>query len=191
MQRLLHLRSLSDYEQITNGIYFACCVKHSYVSKNTLEELIMETIKKTIEVEQPIRTVYNQWTQFEDFPRFMKGVKRVTQLDDRRLHWEAEIAGKDKEWDARITDQVPDHVISWQSDGGEYTSGAVNFTPVGPNRTQISLQLTYEPEGFVEKTGDALGVVSSRVEGDLERFKKFIENRGQETGAWRGTIRES
>jgi uncharacterized membrane protein len=120
----------------------------------------------------------------------MKGVKRVTQLDDQRLHWEAEIAGKDKEWDARITDQVPDHLIAWQSDAGEYTSGTVNFTPAGQNRTQISLQLTYEPEGFVEKTGDALGVVSSRVEGDLERFKEFIENRGQETGAWRGTIRE-
>ena len=151
----------------------------------------MERIEKSIDVECPISTVYNQWTQFEDFPRFMKGVKKVTQLDDQRLHWEAEIAGKDKEWHARITDQIPDQLIAWQSDGGEYTSGTVNFTPVGPNRTQISLQLTYEPEGFVEKTGDALGVVSSRVEGDLERFKEFIENRGQETGAWRGTIRES
>ena len=151
----------------------------------------METIQKSIEVEQSIRTVYNQWTQFEDFPRFMKGVKRVTQLDDQRLRWEAEIAGKNKEWYARITDQIPDQLIAWQSDGGEYISGTVNFSPTGPNRTQISLQLTYEPEGFVEKTGDTLGVVSSRVEGDLERFKEFIENRGQETGSWRGTIRES
>ena len=150
----------------------------------------MERIEKSIDVECPISTVYNQWTQFEEFPRFMKGVKKVTQLDDQRLHWEAEIAGKDKEWDARITDQVPDQLIAWQSDGGEYTSGAVNFTPVGENRTRINLQFMYDPEGFVEKTGDALGVVSSRVEGDLERFKEFIENRGQETGAWRGTIRE-
>jgi uncharacterized membrane protein len=151
----------------------------------------METIKKSIEVDQSISTVYNQWTQFEEFPRFMKGVKRVTQLDDQRLRWEAEIAGNNKEWYARITEQIPDQLIAWQSDGGEYISGVVNFSPAGPNRTQISLQLTYEPEGFVEKTGDALGIVASRVEGDLERFKEFIENRGQETGSWRGTIRES
>ena len=150
----------------------------------------MERIEKSIEVERPVRTVYNQWTQFEEFPRFMKGVKKVSQLDDQRLHWEAEIAGKDKEWYARITDQIPDHLIAWQSEGGEYSSGTVAFAPINSNRTRINLQLTYDPEGFVEKTGDALGVVSSRVENDLERFKDFIENRGQETGGWRGTIRE-
>lgn len=150
----------------------------------------MERIEKSIEVERPVRTVYNQWTQFEEFPRFMKGVKKVSQLDDQRLHWEAEIAGKDKEWYARITDQVPDQLIAWQSEGGEYNSGTVTFAPINSNRTRINLQLTYDPEGFVEKTGDALGVVSSRVENDLERFKDFIENRGQETGGWRGTIRE-
>lgn len=150
----------------------------------------MERIEKSIEVERPVRTVYNQWTQFEEFPRFMKGVKKVSQLDDQRLHWEAEIAGKDKEWYARITDQIPDHLIAWQSEGGEYNSGTVTFAPINSNRTRINLQLTYDPEGFVEKTGDALGVVSSRVENDLERFKDFIENRGQETGGWRGTIRE-
>jgi uncharacterized membrane protein len=150
----------------------------------------MEKIEKSIDVECPISTVYNQWTQFEEFPRFMKGVKKVTQLDDQRLHWEAEIAGKDKEWDARITDQVPDQLIAWQSEGGEYTSGTVNFARVDENRTHINLQLLYDPEGFVEKAGDTLGVVSSRVEGDLERFKEFIEKQCQETGAWRGTIRE-
>jgi uncharacterized membrane protein len=150
----------------------------------------MERIEKSIEVERPVRTVYNQWTQFEEFPRFMKGVKKVSQLDDQRLHWEAEIAGKDKEWYARITDQIPDHLIAWQSEGGEYNSGTVTFAPINSNRARINLQLTYDPEGFVEKTGDALGVVSSRVENDLERFKDFIENRGQETGGWRGTIRE-
>jgi len=150
----------------------------------------MERIEKSIEVERPVHTVYNQWTQFEEFPRFMKGVKKVSQLDDQRLHWEAEIAGKDKEWYARITDQVPDQLIAWQSEGGEYNSGTVTFAPINSNRTRINLQVTYDPEGFVEKTGDALGVVSSRVENDLERFKDFIENRGQETGGWRGTIRE-
>jgi uncharacterized membrane protein len=150
----------------------------------------MEKIEKSIEVECPLRTVYNQWTQFEEFPRFMKGVKKVTQLDNQRLHWEAEIGGKHKEWDARITDQVPDQLIAWQSEGGEYTSGAVSFAASGPRRTLIKLQLLYDPKGFVESTGDAIGVVSNRVENDLEQFKEFIENRGQETGAWRGTIRE-
>jgi uncharacterized membrane protein len=150
----------------------------------------MERIEKSIDVLCPIKTVYNQWTQFEEFPRFMKGINKVTQLDNKRLHWEAEIAGKHKEWDARITDQVPDHRIAWESEGGEHVSGVVNFTTVNPNCTRVNLQLMYDPEGFVEKTGDALGVVSSRVEGDLKRFKEFIENRGQETGAWRGTIRE-
>ena len=150
----------------------------------------METIKKSIEVERPLSTVYNQWTQFEEFPRFMEGVKKVTQLDDQRLHWEAEIGGKNKEWDARITDQIPDHLIAWQSEGGAYTSGSVEFAAVSPTRTRIDLQLVYEPEGFVESTGDAVGLVSGKVESDLRRFKDFIENRGQETGAWRGTIRE-
>jgi uncharacterized membrane protein len=150
----------------------------------------METIEKSIEVECPLRTVYNQWTQFEEFPRFMKGVKKVTQLDDQRLHWEAEVAGKNKEWDARITDQVPDQLIAWQSDGGEYNAGAVHFSAVSPNRTRINFQLMYDPEGIVEKTGDALGVISNRVEKNLEEFKEFIENRSQETGSWRGIIRE-
>ena len=149
----------------------------------------MEKIEKTIDVDAPIQTVYNQWTQFEEFPRFMEGVKSVKQLDDKRLHWVAEIGGKEKEWNARITEQLPDRRISWQSETGEYTSGTVTFEPAGNNRTRVHLQLNYDPNGFVENVGDALGVVSGRVEGDLERFKEFIEHRGQETGAWRGTIR--
>ena len=102
----------------------------------------------------------------------------------------SEIGGKNKEWDARITDQIPDHLIAWQSEGGEYTSGAVEFAALSPTRTRIDLQLIYDPEGFVESAGDAVGLVSGKVEGDLRRFKNFIENRGQETGAWRGAIRE-
>jgi uncharacterized membrane protein len=150
----------------------------------------MKTIEKSIEVECPRRTVYNQWTQFEEFPRFMKGVKKVTQLDDQRLHWEAEIAGKNKEWDSRITDQVPDQLIAWQSDSGEYNAGAIHFSAVSPNRTRVNFQLMYDPQDLVEKTEDVLGVISNRVEKNLEEFKEFIENRSQETGSWRGTIRE-
>ena len=150
----------------------------------------MEKIDKSIEIERPLRTVYNQWTQFEDFPRFMKGVKKVTQLDDQRLHWEAEIGGKNKEWDVRITDQIPDQLIAWQSEGGEYSSGTVKFVATDTSRTRIDLQILYEPLGLVEPAGDAVAIVSGRIETDLQRFRAFIENLRQETGAWRGSIRE-
>jgi uncharacterized membrane protein len=120
----------------------------------------------------------------------MEGVKRVTQLDDKRLHWEAEIAGKDKEWNARITEQIPDQRIAWESEAGENTSGVVTFEPAGPNRTRVNLEVRYDPKGFVESAGDSIGLVSRRVENDLECFKDFIETRGHPTGAWRGSIRE-
>ena len=151
----------------------------------------MERVRKSITVDCPLQTVYNQWTQFEEFPRFMEGVKRVNQLDDKRLHWEAEIGGKQKEWNARITEQVPDKRIAWQSEAGENTSGTVTFQPKGPDRTRVNLELRYDPKGFVESAGDAIGVVSHRVKGDLERFRDFIEQRRRETGAWRGTIGDS
>ena len=152
----------------------------------------MERVERSIEIQCPLRTVYNQWTQFEEFPHFMEGVTRVTQLDEKRLHWEAEIAGKHKEWNARIVDQVPDQRIAWESEGGELIAGVVTFepSPSSPDFTRVNVQLAYDPEGFVESLGDVLGVVSRRVEKDLENFKQFIEDRRQETGAWRGTIRE-
>jgi uncharacterized membrane protein len=150
----------------------------------------MERLQKSIEVDRPLDQVYNQWTQFEEFSRFMEGVKSVKQLDDTRLHWVAEIGGKEKEWTAKIIEQIPDHRIAWESESGEFTSGVVSFQSLGPNRTRVTLEISYDPKGFVENAGDAIGVVSRRVENDLKRFKEFLENRGQETGAWRGTIRE-
>ena len=150
----------------------------------------MERIKKSIEVDRPLSDVYNQWTQFEEFPRFMEGVKEVRQLDDQRLHWRADIGGKEKEWTAKIIEQIPDDRIAWESQSGEYTSGQVDFAKLGADRTRVTLELSYDPKGFVENVGDAVGVVSRRVGNDLEHFKEFIEDRRQETGAWRGTIRE-
>ena len=141
-------------------------------------------------MDRPISHVYNQWTQFEEFPRFMEGVKEVRQLDDQRLHWRADIGGKEKEWTAKITEQIPDDRIAWKSESGEYTSGQVDFARLGTDRTRVALEIAYDPQGFIENVGDAVGVVSRRIENDLEHFKEFIENRGQETGAWRGTIRE-
>jgi uncharacterized membrane protein len=148
-------------------------------------------IEKSVEVDVPVSVTYNQWTQFEDFPRFMEGVKEVKQLDDKRLRWRAEVAGKDVEWLAEITSQEPDRRIGWKSIGGAMNSGVVLFEPLGPSKTRVTLNLQYEPEGAVENTGSALGVVSARVGGDLKRFKEFIEERGRATGGWRGEIHGS
>ena len=151
----------------------------------------MERIEKSIDVDRPIRTVYNQWTQFEEFPRFMAGVKEVKQLDDTHVHWHAEIWGKDEEWDAEITEQTPDERISWKSVSGAYNAGTVRFEPIGPERTRVRLVMAYDPEGVVENVGDALGIFSGRVQNTVEDFKKFIEKRGGETGAWRGEVHDS
>jgi uncharacterized membrane protein len=148
----------------------------------------MSTIEKSIEVNVPVRTAYNQWTQFEEFPRFMEGVKEVNQLDDTHLHWKAAIAGQQKEWDAEITEQTPDQRIAWTSRGGAINGGVVTFHRLSDARSKVMLQLEYAPQGVAENVGDALGVVSLRVQGDLERFKEFIETRGRETGAWRGQV---
>jgi uncharacterized membrane protein len=145
-------------------------------------------IDKTIEVEVPVRTAYNQWTQFEEFPRFMEGVQEVRQLADERLFWAAEISGQRKEWYARITRQVPDEVLAWESEGGTANGGTVIFRPKDAGKTEIELHMDYQPEDFKEQVGDTLGFVSRRVEGDLKRFKEFIEARGTETGAWRGEV---
>lgn len=148
----------------------------------------MESVQKSIEVDVPVTTAYNQWTQFEEFPRFMEGIKEVKQIDDAHLHWSGEIAGKDEQWDAEITAQVPDQRIAWRSINGATNAGIVTFHTVADDRTRIDLRIEYEPEGLIEKVGDALGVVSRRVEGDLERFKEYVESRGTETGEWRGAI---
>jgi uncharacterized membrane protein len=148
----------------------------------------MSTIEQSIEVEAPVRAVYNQWTQFEEFPRFMEGVEKVEQLDDKHLRWRADIGGQVKEWEAEITEQIPDERIAWRSRAGTSNAGVVTFHRLSPSRTRVMLQMKYAPEGALEKTADAVGVVSGRVKGDLERFKEFIEARGVETGAWRGEI---
>ena len=151
----------------------------------------MSTVEQSIEVSVPVRRAYNQWTQFEDFPRFMEGVKSVKQMDDVTLHWVAEIAGKTREWDAKITEQTPDQRIAWTDIGGATNAGVVTFHRIDDNATKVMLQLEYDPEGIVEKAGDALGLVKTRIKGDLERFKTFIESRGQETGAWRGEVEQT
>jgi uncharacterized membrane protein len=148
----------------------------------------MAKIDKTIEVDVPVSTAYNQWTQFEDFPQFMDNVESVQQIDDTQLHWVAEYGGKRHEWDAEITEQVPDNTIAWRSLGGVTHNGRVTFEPLGPDRTRIDVEMEWEPEGVVEKAGAAVGFDERGVSEDLDRFKEFIEARGVETGAWRGRV---
>ena len=148
----------------------------------------MARVEKSIDVKVPVRTAYNQWTQFEEFPKFMEGVHSVQQLDDRRLHWKAEVAGREKEWDAEIREQVPDQKIIWHSTSGAENAGIVTFTPLNPQETRVTLHMSYDPEGLIEGVGDALGFLDRRVEGDLKRFQGFIESRGQETGGYRDAL---
>jgi uncharacterized membrane protein len=149
----------------------------------------MSTVLTSIEVNVPVRTAYNQWTQFEEFPRFMEGVKEVRQVDDRHLHWKAEIGGREKEWDAEIVEQTPDQRIAWKSVRGAMNKGLVTFEPLSDAKSLVQLSVEYEPEGVLETVGNETGAVSLRVKKDLERFKEFIELHGRETGAWRGTVK--
>jgi uncharacterized protein (TIGR02271 family) len=150
----------------------------------------MSATTHSIEVNAPLRAVYNQWTQFEEFPRFMEGIEQVRQEGEKRLFWKARIGGKVKEWEAEITNQVPDQRVAWESVDGSPNSGTVIFQSVSSDRTKITATVEYEPEGLLEQTGDALGIPSGRVQADLERFRDFIEERGGESGGWRGRIGE-
>lgn len=148
----------------------------------------MNTVQKSIEVKVPVTTAYDQWTQFESFPEFMEGVEKVDQINDTRTHWVTKVAGVTREFDAEITEQVPDKRIAWRAVDGPDQGGVVMFEPVEAGTTRVLVEMDFEPEGAMEKAGDALGVIDRRVKGDLDRFKKFIEDRGVETGAWRGGV---
>ena len=148
----------------------------------------MSKILEAVDVEVPVRTAYDQWTQFETFPKFMEGVKSVRQLDDTTLEWVADVAGREKRWEAKITEQEPDKRIAWTATEGAHNAGVVTFHRIGDGTSRVTLQLDVDPVGPVENVGDALGLVSRQVKGDMKRFKEFIEGRGHETGAWRGKI---
>ncbi len=148
----------------------------------------MSKIVEPVEVAVPVRTAYDQWTQFESFPMFMEGVEKVEQLDDTTLRWTANIAGQERTWKARITEQNPDERIAWTSIDGARNAGVVTFHRLDDNLTRVTLQMDVDPDGPVDNLGDALGLIERRVKGDLKRFKEFIEGRGVETGAWRGSV---
>ncbi|MET8612451.1 MULTISPECIES: SRPBCC family protein [Streptomyces] len=149
----------------------------------------MSQVEESIEVNVPVRAAYNQWTQFEEFPRFMGGVERVEQRTDTLTHWKTKIDGVEREFDAEITEQIPDERVAWTSiDGEAKQAGVVTFHRLDDNTTKVMLQLGYTPKGVTETVGDKLGFVKRQVSGDLKRFKEFIESRGTETGAWRGAV---
>jgi uncharacterized membrane protein len=150
----------------------------------------MASVTEAVEVEVPVRTAYNQWTQFEEFPKFMEGVKEIRQLDDTHLQWTAEVAGKTKNWRAEITEQRADKRVAWKSEDGTDNAGVVTFHKLDEGLSRVTVQLDAEPEGPLEAAGDALGMLERRVRGDLERFKAMIEGRGEETGAWRGEVKQ-
>jgi uncharacterized membrane protein len=150
----------------------------------------MATTEEHIDVGVPVRTAYNQWTQFEEFPQFMEGVVKVAQIDDTHLRWKAEVGGVDREWDAEITEQNPDERVAWRSTSGADNAGVVTFHRLNDETTRVMLQLEFDPDGFIEVVGDKLGFVKRTAKGDLARFKEFIEGRGAETGAWRGDVEQ-
>ncbi|GAB2870220.1 SRPBCC family protein [Pseudoduganella ginsengisoli] len=167
------------------GAYLA----KKYSSKNA-EARSDSTVQDSIIVNVPVRTAYDQWTQFEEFPKFMDSVQEVKQLDNKRLHWKAEVMGKPIEWDAEITEQLPDQCIAWRSTSGKQNDGTVRFDKLSENRTRIRLEIVYVPEGPVETIGDAMGGVRLEARSNLKKFKQMIEGRGKQTGGWRGVIQD-
>jgi uncharacterized membrane protein len=149
----------------------------------------MTTIARGVEVDVPASVAYAAWTQFESFPQFMEGVEEIRQQDDRHLHWRANVWGKTEEWDAEITEQIPNKRIAWRSERGAHNAGVVTFHRLGDDRSRVMLQMAYEPERLTEKIGSALGLMTGRIEADLRRFKRFVESEGHHIEGWRGEIR--
>lgn len=162
----------------------------SMLARRMGESRSQSSIEESIELNVPVSTAYNQWTQFEEFPKFMDSVHEVRQLDDKRLHWKADVMGKTIEWDAEIYEQIPDQSIAWRSTSGKRNDGELTFDKLSENRTRITLKMAYTPEGPVEAIGGMMGAVSREASSNLRRFKEMIEQRGKETGAWRGAIKD-
>ena len=148
----------------------------------------MSTVEQSIDVDVPVRVAYDQWTQFESFPSFMDGVEEVRQIDDTHLHWRAEVAGHEVEWDAIITEQIPDERVAWKATDGKANAGVVTFHRLSDSSSRVMVQIDHEAEGVMEKVGSLLGADTREVKNSLQRFKDLVEGRGQATGAWRGDV---
>ncbi|HLL68523.1 MAG TPA: SRPBCC family protein [Micromonosporaceae bacterium] len=148
----------------------------------------MSTVVESVDVAVPVRTAYDQWTQFEEFPKFMEGVQEIRQISDTMTHWVIEIGGIKREFDARITEQHPDERVAWTSVDGPTHAGVVTFHRLDADHTRVTAQMDIDPDTFVEKVADKTGLIDRKVKGDMKRFQEFIESRGRETGAWRGEV---
>lgn len=148
----------------------------------------MSSVTESVDVNVPVSAAYNQWTQFEEFPQFMDGVDQISQLDEAHTHWVTSIGGVQREFDAEITEQHPDERVAWTSTDGTTHAGVVTFHRLSDAQCRVTVQLDWQPAGVVEKVGSALGLDSRQVKSDLARFKKIIEDRGSESGGWRGDI---
>jgi uncharacterized membrane protein len=149
----------------------------------------MAQVQESVDVNVPVRTAYNQWTQFESFPNFMDGVVSITQIDDTHNHWVTKVGGVTREFDTEITEQIPDERIAWKSVGGDTgQAGVVTFHRLSDDQTRVMIQIDWQPSDLVEKAGAALGVDDHRVKADAKRFKEFVESRGVESGGWRGSV---
>jgi len=143
---------------------------------------------ESIDVQVPISTAYNQWTQFETFPEFMGGVEQITQLDGRNLQWKVSVGAQRRQFDAVIAEQHPEERVAWKSTDGKTHAGVVTFHKLAPEETRVTVQLDWEPEGVAEKAGALVGVDDREVSSDLHRFKSFIEGRTQASGSTRGEV---
>ena len=188
LQESLVVRTPGTAAVVSVGALLAGGLLVTALAKRQRTAASMSSVEESIELNVPVSTAYNQWTQFEEFPRFMDSVEQVKQIDDTHLHWRANVAGKAKEWDSEITEQIPDQRIAWRSTSGVQNAGVVTFHKLGENRTKVMLQMDYQPETTQEKIGDVLGGVKLTAKGNLRRFKDLVETRGVETGAWRGTV---
>jgi uncharacterized membrane protein len=170
---------------VGGGLWLANWLKQSPGSASA------STVQESVELDVPVRVAYNQWTQFEEFPKFMDSVQEVKQISDTHLHWRALVGGKVEEWESEITEQIPDKRIAWRSTTGVRNAGVVTFHKIAPNRTRVMLQMDYEPRSLTEKAGDLVGAVKLTTKGNLRRFKQLVEASGHETGGWRGTVPQS
>ena len=148
----------------------------------------MSTVEQSIDIDVPVRVAYDHWTQFEAFPEFMDGIEEVRQIDDTHLHWRAKIGGHVAEWDAVITEQLPDERVAWKATDGKANAGVVTFHRLGDESSRVMVQIEHESEGVMEKVGAALGADQREVKNSLERFKELVERRRGASGAWRGEV---
>jgi uncharacterized membrane protein len=144
---------------------------------------------ETVDVNVPVSVAYNQWTQFEEFPKFLSYVESITQVTDTLTEWKVRVGGVEREFEAVISEQHPDERVAWNSTGGEVDhAGVVTFHKLSDTETRVTVQLDWEASGLLEHLGSALGVDNHAIKKELGQFKEYIEAKGSADGSWRGDV---